>query len=122
MARLFMEGGIGSWFVVLFGLICLGTAALFAFRPDEGRLAVLRAMSLATGFSMVCGFVAGVAKTLDGCSRLPGDKRGLWPIFALKGISESCAVLILGLSLLTLTWLVVAIGLRRLAARERAGG
>jgi hypothetical protein len=66
-----MHGGIGSWFVVLFGLICLVTAALFTWRPDEGRLAVLRAMSLATGFSMLGGFVAGVAKSMDGCSALP---------------------------------------------------
>jgi F0F1-type ATP synthase membrane subunit c/vacuolar-type H+-ATPase subunit K len=122
MGTLFVHGGIGSWFVVLFGLICLVTAALFAWRPDEGRLAVLKAMSLATGFSMLGGFVAGVAKSLDGCARLPPDKRDLWPMFAIKGISEASALLILGLALLTLTWLVVAIGLRRLAARERTGG
>ena len=121
MATLFIHGGIGSWFVVLFGLICLVTAVLFTWRPDEGRLAVLRAMSLATGFSMLGGFVAGVAKSMDGCSRLPPEKRELLPVFLLKGISEASALLILGLALLTLTWLVVAIGLRRLAARERAG-
>jgi hypothetical protein len=121
MGTLFVRGGIGSWFVVLFGLICLVTAALFAWRPDEGRLAVLRAMSLATGFSMLGGFVAGVAKSMDACSRLPPEKRELLTSFLLKGISEASALLILGLALLTLTWLVVAIGLRRLAARERAG-
>jgi hypothetical protein len=53
--------------------------------------------------------------------RAPPGKRELLPIFLLKGISEASALLILGLALLTLTWLVVAIGLRRLAARERAG-
>ena len=65
MGTLFVHGGIGSWFVVLFGLICLVTAALFAWRPDEGRLAVLRAMSLATGLQHArrlrrrCGQVHG---------------------------------------------------------------
>jgi hypothetical protein len=122
MGKLFMHGGVGSWFVVLLGLVCLVTAALFAWRPDEGRLAVLRALSLATAGSMFTGFVAGVAKSLDGCARLPPAMHDRWPMFAIKGISESSALLVLGFALLTLTWLIVAVGLRRLAARERAGG
>jgi hypothetical protein len=79
-------------------------------------------MSLVTACSMLTGFAAGMAKTLDGCARLPPQMRDRWPMFALKGISEASALLILGLALLTVSWLVVAIGLRRLAARERAGG
>jgi hypothetical protein len=120
--RFMSEGGAGMWFVLLFGATALIAAVLFARRPDEAGLGFLRAMSWATAFSMISAFVAGVAASFAGCGRLPPDKRPLWPIFAMKGISESSANVILGSTLLALTWLVIAVGLRRLAARERAGG
>jgi hypothetical protein len=121
MLTFFRDGGIASWWVLLFGGTSLIGAVLFARRPDEARLGFLRAMSWTLLSSMFCGFIAGVAKCFDGCARLPPEMRDRLLIFLLKGTSEAAAVLILGFMFLTLTWLIIAIGLRRLAARERAG-
>jgi hypothetical protein len=115
------DGGIAMWWLLLFGSVALTAAVLFARRPDEARLGFLRAMTWTIVSSMSCGFISGVAKSFDACARLPPDKRPLILIFALKGTSEAAAVPILGFAMLTLIWLIIAIGLRRLAARERAG-
>jgi hypothetical protein len=121
MMNFIRDGGIGAWWVMLFGGVSLVGAVLFARRPDEARLGFLRAMSWTTVSCMMVGFITGVAKCFEGTARLPPEKRDLAWIFILKGTSEAAAVLILGFAFLTLTWLIIAVGLRRLAARERAG-
>lgn len=120
MGNLMRDGGTAMWFVLLFGGAALIGAVLFARRPDEPKLGALRAMSWTTAFTMLSGFIAGVAKSLDGCAGLPAEMRPKWPLFFIKGLSESMANLVLGLTLLALVWLVVAIGLRRLAAQGGA--
>lgn len=120
MRNFIIDGGIGVWFILLFGGATLVGAVLFVRRPDELRLASLRAMSITTLLSSLVGFIAGVAISFKGVARIPGVN-DRWHLIALKGISEACACLILGLTLLTLAWLMIAIGLRRLAAKEAAG-
>lgn len=119
MVEFFMSGGVVMWFVLLFGLAALVGATVFAVRPGEHSLGSVRAVAWATGFASVAGFIAGVAVTFSACAQLPEADQPQWYRYALQGISESASNLILGASLLSLTWLVVAIGLRRLAARER---
>lgn len=118
MVQFFMNGGFPMWFILAFGLASLIGAVMFAARPDEIRLGSLRAMSWATGFASFAGFIAGVAVTFAACANLPAEEAGNWHVYALMGTSESASNLILGASFLALTWLVIAIGLRRLAARE----
>lgn len=118
MVEFFMSGGVAMWFVLGFGLASLVGAALFARRPHELRLGVLRSLSWATTFAAFSGFVAGVAVTLRACAQLEGADAQQWHRFAMLGVSESSSNLILGASLLALTWLVIAVGLRRLAVRE----
>lgn len=120
MPKFMIEGGVGMWFILLFGGGTLIGAVLFARRPDELRLSALKAISACTLLASLTGFVAGVAKTFEACARLPGDQRPLWPFFALKGVSESSTNLIFGFALLTLAWLVIAIGLRRQAVATGA--
>ena len=118
MIQFFMSGGFAMWFILAFGLAALIGAVLFASRPDELRLGSLRAMSWATAFASIAGFIAGVAVTFAACAQLPPEHANEWHLIAMMGISESSSNLILGASFLALTWLVIAIGLRRLAARE----
>jgi len=118
VVQFFMNGGFPMWFILAFGLASLIGAVLFARRPDELRLGSLRAMSWATAFASFAGFVAGVAVTFAACANLPEAEASRWHVYAIMGIAESASNLILGASLLALTWLVIAIGLRRLAARE----
>ncbi len=118
MGHLMEDGGLGMWFVLLFGGVALVGAVLFARKPDEMKLSFLRAMAWTTALAALSAFFAGVAKSLDGCARLPPPLRETWPVFFIKGLSEAMANLILGFSLLALVWLVIAVGLRRLAAHE----
>ena len=118
MIEFFQSGGMPMWFILAFGLAALGGAIFFAVRPDELRLGALRAMSWATLFASLSGFIAAVATTLRYCVQLPPAEATNWHVFVMQGFAESYANLILGLSLLALTWLVIAVGLRRLAARE----
>lgn len=118
MIQFFMNGGFPMWFILAFGLASLVGAVLFARRPDELRLGSLRAMSWATAFASFAGFIAGVAVTFAACANLSPEDAPNWHVYAIMGISESSSNLILGASFLALTWLVIAIGLRRLAVRE----
>ena len=120
MPNFMREGGIGMWFILLFGGITMIGAVLFARRPDAGRLATLRAMTITTLLSAFTGFTAGLAKSVGSVTRIPLEARDRWPLFVMRGFSESCANLIFGFTLLTLAWLVIAVGLRRLAAAQRA--
>ena len=105
------------WFILVTGVATLVGAGLFARRPDELRLATLRALSIATLLMSCAGFTAGVALTFASLGRIPAEHRADWHLYALKGISESSANLILAFTLLALAWLVIAIGLRRLGAK-----
>lgn len=118
MLQFFINGGFPMWFVLLFGLASLVGATVFAVRPGEHGLGSVRAIAWATAFASVAGFIAGVAVTFSACAQLPDAEQAQWYRYALQGLSESSSNLILGASLLALTWLVIAIGLRRLAARE----
>jgi hypothetical protein len=77
-------------------------------------------MCWSTAFASLAGFIAGVAVSLSACARLPESEAESWHLYFMQGFAESSSNLILGASLLALTWFVIAIGLRRLAAREAA--
>jgi len=121
MIEFFQSGGVSMWFILAFGLAALGGAVYFAVRPDELRLGALRAISWATVFASLSGFIGAIATTLRFCARLPEAEAAGWHVYFMQGFAESSANLILGLSLLALAWLVIAVGLRRLAAREARG-
>ena len=106
------------WFFALVGAVTLATAIRFAFRPAERILAVLRALSAATTFSALAAFLAGVTNGLYGVVRWlerNADAAGpsaAWRT-ALGGFAESPIVLVLAFAVLAVTWLLVAVGLRR---------
>ena len=120
MLNFMIEGGMPMWLILLLGGATIIGAALFARRPDELRLATLRALTIATLLQAFAGFTAGVALTLGYVHKIPPEQREQWPLFVMRGLKESCANLILAFTLLSLAWLIIAVGLRRLAAKENA--
>jgi hypothetical protein len=120
MWTLIQWGGFPIWFVLAFGFISLGGAALFARRPDKRQLAFVIGMSVATLFSILNGIVADLA-TVGHAANVHWDdlfKQAAVPIWS-QGFAESMSPGIIGFTLLSLTWLVVATGLRRMP-REAA--
>lgn len=92
------------------GLLPLGASLLYAVRPTEQRLALMRPLSLAAIFAALCGTVLGVLNVLHGfaVSQPPPEPR----IVAI-GAAESLVPLFIGFGCLAVAWGCVAFGLRR---------
>ncbi|MCA9596624.1 MAG: hypothetical protein KC776_25080 [Myxococcales bacterium] len=117
MMSFMREGGVGMWFVLALGLLSLAAAVRFAMAPDEKRVATVRSLTWATLFNTVGAIIAGFAAV---GSHVPANAEwAMSPkihLIVMVGISEALANGILGFALLSLTWLVMAVGHRRLAA------
>jgi hypothetical protein len=83
---------------------------LYAVRPSEARLALMRPLSLAGIFAGLCGFGVGVINVLIGASR---DTAGWSHPGTFIGLSEALVPLVIGFACLTVAWLCVALGMRR---------
>jgi hypothetical protein len=109
------EGGWGMWFVLSFGLITLGAAVGFALRPHALRSDTVRSFSRSTTFAIISVVSLDLAAV---GSRVPANPE--WAnsphihLIVMEGISESLAPAILGFTLLSLVWMIVAVGQRRL--------
>jgi hypothetical protein len=104
----------------LVGLATLATAGIFAFRPAERTLGIVRPLCAATTYSALAAFFAGVVNGLMGLSRLldtatdaPGSAH-VWRM-AIGGFAESPIPLVAGFAVVSVAWLLVAVGLRRQA-------
>ncbi len=122
MIEFFKAGGLPMWFILLFGLLSLLAAGAFAVRPDPRRVETVRSLSYATVFSIAAGIVADLATV---GSKVPAHLE--WSVspkihlIVMQGIAESLTPGVLGFSLLSLTWMLMAIGHRRLARELPAG-
>jgi hypothetical protein len=113
-------GVIITLFVAIVGLGALWTGIRFAIRPSEHRLAVLRPLSTTTTFAALTAFLLGVTNSLVAVTRRleqapdAAATAKAWPVF-LAGLAEATVPLILAFALLTVAWLLAAVGLRRQA-------
>ncbi|MEZ5319406.1 MAG: hypothetical protein R2752_18540 [Vicinamibacterales bacterium] len=106
---------IGTWLVALAVAGSLGalvTGGIYALRPSDRVLAILRPLSLAGLFASI-GSVGGAAGTiLKGASNtatwVAASRQSL-----LAGCAEALLVLTATFTLLALAWLLVAIGMYR---------
>ncbi len=108
------------FFAVIVELATLAAAVHFAFRPAEKGLATLRPLCAATIFSSLAAFFLGIANGLVALNRAleratdAAASAKVWQVF-LGGLAETPAALILGFAILAVSWLLVAVGLRRQA-------
>jgi hypothetical protein len=105
-------------FVVVLGLASVATAIGLALRPSERALAVLRPLSAATAFSGVSAAFLGVAnlcvavaRSLEESGQAPVPARTWGLMFA--GLAEGTIPVILAFALLSVAWLLAAVGMRR---------
>ncbi|HET9452279.1 MAG TPA: hypothetical protein VFO83_15420 [Aggregicoccus sp.] len=117
--ELMQAGGVGMWGVLALGLVCLGASVLFARRPERRWLGFIACMALATLGSLLLSTITGFATVGIYASQMARDGEPVLPVL-LAGAGESLAPAVLGLSLLTVTALVTAVGMRRLGALEDA--
>lgn len=87
-------------------------AAVYAWRPEESRLVLMRPLSLATIFAALCSFNVGIANVLSGISATGQWGEYTWRLIA-KGTSETFVALFVAFGCLAISWLCVALGMRR---------
>ena len=112
-------GGWNMWFLFIIGAVMTVTAIRFAVHADPQRLAILRALTFAILTCAVTGFCSGLIKTLLTSANAPGpfdDKL----ITMAAGLGESCANLVLGGMFAAITWILIAVGVRRMPADPAA--
>lgn len=105
------ESGILQKLGIILAVATAAYAAVYAWRPTESRLALLRPLSVATVFAALCSFTLGLALLLSGLSATP-DVASAWRTAAL-GASETFVGLFFSFGCLTTAWLCVAFGVRR---------
>lgn len=102
-------------FVILVaGVGGLGTAIAYTVNPTERKLALMRPLSLAGIFAAVCSFSVGTATALAGVADGPAvNADGVGRMLA--GLAEACVPLFVAFAFLSVAWLLVAVGMRRVA-------
>src|SRR5687767_4522248 len=94
----------------LFGLLGLVISAaplimglVFAIRPNEQRLALMRPLSLAGIFAAVSNLLLGLANGLQSLRAIPSDSSPL--AYAGLVLSEALVPSFIGFAFLTVAWL-----------------
>jgi hypothetical protein len=102
--------------VALTGLIvsvaAMGMGLLYAVKPNEQRLALMRPLSLAAIFGALSSFTLGLVAVLNGISATGTFTVHTWNLIA-RGVAEAITALFVAFACLTMAWLLVALGLRR---------
>lgn len=104
--------GIFALLTLVIGLVPLAMATVYAIRPTERRLALMRPLSLAAIFGALTGVFVGVIMVL----RFIGVTEEFTIPLARRiavGFSEALIPVFVGFGCLTVAWLLVAIGMRR---------
>ena len=108
------QASIAALLGVLVSVTPLIMGALFAIRPNEQRLALMRPLSLAGIFAGVSNVFLGAINGLRGLEMTQSfDPAGLRGFFV--GMAESSALAFFAFACLTAAWLCVAVGMRKLS-------
>ena len=94
------------------GLAPLVLGVLYAIRPSERRLALMRPLSLAAIFASLCTMIVGMVGVITSLAASPAlaspDLQR-----ALPGLAEALVPVFVTFACLTVAWLFVALGMRR---------
>jgi hypothetical protein len=104
------EASMVALLSLVVGVVPMVMGVLYAIRPSEARLALMRPLALASIFASLCGFLSGLVHILRTMAVSP--EQSLFGNVAL-GLSEALIPLFVGSGCLTVAWLCVALGLRR---------
>jgi multisubunit Na+/H+ antiporter MnhB subunit len=104
-------GGIAILGMVV-SLAPLFTGVLYAWRPSERRLALMRPLSLAAIFAGLCTLLSGLAHVFQGLSDTQAWTDAKLHVMA-AGLAETVTPLFVAFGFLTVAWLCVAAGIRR---------
>lgn len=113
MLGMMRTGGVNMWFLAAIGAVMVWTAIRFARSADPHRLSILRALTVAVVVASITGFIAGLISTCSFTDALPGPFVDHLPVL-VRGFAESCTNLVFGGAFVVITWVLVAVGVRRM--------
>ena len=118
MLEFFRNGGVPMFGVLICGLAALIAEIRFAMSTDERKVGVIVSLCVAALDWGVLGFVTDLMVVCTAIQKVEElQKFDVLPFVLIQGFRESLSPLILSLALLTVVWLVMAVGYRRLAPR-----
>jgi hypothetical protein len=109
------EASLFALLTLILGLVPLGMAILYAIRPTERHLGLMRPLSLVGLFAAIAGTVLGFINVLRvvWTRELTAEAYRAMAV----GAAESLVPVFVGFASLTVAWLLVAIGMGRQDAR-----
>jgi hypothetical protein len=122
MWTLIRNGGVVPMsFILLFGMTALLAAFYFALRAERRTLGFVRGMAMATLFATLAATAADLGATLYAAANTfdedSKEKMLRAAHMIIEGFAESTSPGIVGFSLCGLTWMLIAVGRRRLDER-----
>jgi len=114
MVEFIRAGGFPILVVLGLGLGLLVSAAIFIRRPHVRRLGVIRALSAAVAFATLSAVAVNFMAVMR---KVPANPE--WahspdlPLIVMTGLGEAVTPAILGFTILSIAWMFVAVGMRR---------
>jgi hypothetical protein len=115
MLQFFIAGGWMMFVILATAIPLLVVAAKFARNATPHRLSLIRALTTATVFGSLAGVVTNLATVARHCVEIPELHKDLVDNL-LWGFNEALGPAMLGFSLITTSWILVAFGVRRMPA------
>jgi hypothetical protein len=113
MIDVLRQASIVALLSLVIAVVPMLMGVVYAVRPTEARLALMRPLSLASLFAGLAGFTTGLVNILKSVAMtLPG------PVgydHVTMGMAEALVPLLLAFGCLTVGWLCVALGMTRQA-------
>jgi hypothetical protein len=106
------NGFVHLGLILILSLVTLAAAISFAVGPGERKLGILRPLSVATTFFLTGEAFAGVGAAMLHLSESGATGNEMSKALA-AGLAEATVPAIIGFTFLGMSWLIVAVGLRR---------
>ena len=106
----------GGWMMIVITAVAiplLVTAAKFSRNASPHGLSLVRALTTAVVFAAIAGVVVALAKVARMVVMVPELRKDLVDNL-LMGFNEAMAPAVLGFTIVTLAWILVAFGVRRM--------
>jgi hypothetical protein len=115
MSQMLHNTSLFGRLTLIMGVVPLVMAVVYAIRPTEQNLALMRPLSLAALFAAIAGTLLGFINVLKVFWTREATSE-TYRVMAV-GAAESLVPVLLGFACLTVAWLVVAIGMGRRSGR-----
>lgn len=110
--QVIMQASLAALLAMLVSTTPMLMGIVYAIRPNEHRLALMRPLSLAGIFAALANICLGLVNALVYVGRVgPNDPSPLGLVS--RGVAEAFVMPYIAFASLTIGWLAVAIGMRR---------